>query len=50
MTTPLTMSTHQRPDGTWVLTVAGEIDMSNARASGPPWPRPEPVTAPWSST
>jgi anti-anti-sigma factor len=30
MTTPLALSTHQRPDGTWVLTAAGEIDMSNA--------------------
>jgi anti-anti-sigma factor len=30
MNTPLDLSTHQRADGTWVLTVAGEIDMSNA--------------------
>ena len=32
MTAPLAMSTHRRPDGTPVLTVAGEIDMSNAGA------------------
>ncbi|MEW9532427.1 STAS domain-containing protein [Microbispora sp. NPDC049125] len=32
MTTPLTLSTHHRPDGTAVLTAAGEIDMSNADA------------------
>ncbi len=30
MTTPLTLSTDQRPDGTAVLTAVGEIDMSNA--------------------
>jgi anti-sigma B factor antagonist len=30
MTTPLTLSTDQRPDGTMVLTAVGEIDMSNA--------------------
>jgi anti-sigma B factor antagonist len=30
MTTPLTLSTHRRPDGTPVVTVTGEIDMSNA--------------------
>ena len=30
MTTPLTFSTGQRPDGTRVLTAVGEIDMSNA--------------------
>jgi anti-sigma B factor antagonist len=30
MTTPLTLSTRQREDGRWVLTAAGEIDMSNA--------------------
>jgi anti-sigma B factor antagonist len=30
MSTPLDLSTHQRPDGSWVMTVAGEIDMSNA--------------------
>ena len=30
MTTPLTLSTGQRPDGTAVLTAVGEIDMSNA--------------------
>jgi anti-sigma B factor antagonist len=30
MTTPLELSVHQRPDGTWVLTAVGEIDMSNA--------------------
>jgi anti-sigma B factor antagonist len=30
MTTPLTLSTGQRPDGTTVLTAVGEIDMSNA--------------------
>lgn len=24
------MSTYRRPDGTWVMAVAGEIDMSNA--------------------
>ncbi|MGV9599129.1 STAS domain-containing protein [Streptosporangium sandarakinum] len=30
MTTPLTMAASRRPDGTQVLTVTGEIDMSNA--------------------
>lgn len=30
MTTPLTLSTGRRPDGTPVLTAVGEIDMSNA--------------------
>ena len=30
MSTPLDLTTDQRADGTWVLTVAGEIDMSNA--------------------
>ncbi|WP_182873140.1 STAS domain-containing protein [Microbispora sp. H10670] len=30
MTTPLTMAPSRRPDGTPVLTVSGEIDMSNA--------------------
>ena len=30
MSTPLDLSTHQRPDGSWVMTAAGEIDMSNA--------------------
>ena len=30
MTTPLTLSTHRRPDGTPVVTAVGEIDMSNA--------------------
>ncbi len=30
MSTPLDLSTDRRPDGTWVMTVAGEIDMSNA--------------------
>ncbi|MGK5741267.1 STAS domain-containing protein [Micromonospora sp. URMC 103] len=30
MTTPLTFSTSSRPDGTCVLAVVGEIDMSNA--------------------
>ncbi|MEW9555060.1 STAS domain-containing protein [Nonomuraea sp. NPDC050783] len=30
MTTPLTLSVSQRPDGTPVLAVTGEIDMSNA--------------------
>ena len=30
MNTPLDLSTHQRPDGGWVVTAAGEIDMSNA--------------------
>lgn len=30
MTTPLLITTGQRPDGTNLLTVAGEIDMSNA--------------------
>jgi anti-sigma B factor antagonist len=30
MTTPLTLSTDRRPDGTTVLTAVGEIDMSNA--------------------
>jgi anti-sigma B factor antagonist len=32
MSTPLDLSTYQRPDGTWVMTVAGEVDMSNAGA------------------
>ena len=30
MTTPLTLVSAERPDGTAVLTVTGEIDMSNA--------------------
>ena len=30
MSTPLDLSTYQRADGTWVMTVAGEIDMTNA--------------------
>ncbi|AGS66982.1 STAS domain-containing protein [Streptomyces collinus] len=30
MTTPLTLTSGRRPDGTVCLTVAGEIDMSNA--------------------
>jgi anti-sigma B factor antagonist len=30
MTTPLTLSTRRRPDGSQVLTADGEIDMSNA--------------------
>jgi anti-anti-sigma factor len=30
MTAPLSLSTHQRADGRWVLSVAGEVDMSNA--------------------
>lgn len=30
MTTPLTLAVAERPDGTPVLTVSGEIDMSNA--------------------
>ncbi|HWG14594.1 MAG TPA: STAS domain-containing protein [Streptosporangiaceae bacterium] len=30
MTTPLTLATDRRPDGTAVLTATGEIDMSNA--------------------
>ncbi|TQS23399.1 STAS domain-containing protein [Microbispora sp. KK1-11] len=30
MTTPLTLAPSRRPDGTPVLTVSGEIDMSNA--------------------
>jgi anti-sigma B factor antagonist len=30
MTTPLTLATHQRPDGIPVVTAVGEIDMSNA--------------------
>ncbi|GAA1512971.1 STAS domain-containing protein [Sphaerisporangium rubeum] len=30
MTTPLTLVSAERPDGTPVLTVTGEIDMSNA--------------------
>ncbi|HEY8043935.1 MAG TPA: hypothetical protein VIF35_06715 [Streptosporangiaceae bacterium] len=32
MSTPLELSTQQRADGTWIVTVAGEIDMSNAGA------------------
>lgn len=32
MSTPLDLSTYQRPDGTWVITVAGEVDISNAGA------------------
>jgi anti-anti-sigma factor len=32
MSTPLELSTEQRADGTWIVTVAGEIDMSNAGA------------------
>ncbi len=32
MTTALTLSTHQRPDGIPVVTAVGEIDMSNAGA------------------
>ena len=30
MTAPLSLSAHQRADGRWVLSVAGEVDMSNA--------------------
>jgi len=30
MSTPLDLATHQHPDGSWVVTAAGEIDMSNA--------------------
>ena len=30
MSTPLDLSTHQHPDGSWVVIAAGEIDMSNA--------------------
>jgi len=30
MSTPLDLSTYQRADGSWVMTVAGEIDMTNA--------------------
>ncbi|GGS89090.1 anti-anti-sigma factor [Planobispora rosea] len=30
MSTPLTLATSRRPDGASVLTVTGEIDMSNA--------------------
>jgi anti-sigma B factor antagonist len=32
MSTPLDVSTRQRADGSWIVTVAGEIDMSNAGA------------------
>jgi anti-sigma B factor antagonist len=32
MSTPLDLSTYQRSDGTWVMTAAGEVDMSNASA------------------
>ena len=32
MSTPLDLSTYQRADGTWVMTAAGEVDMSNAGA------------------
>ena len=34
MTTPLTLSTSRQPDGGQVLTVDGEIDMSNAGQLG----------------
>jgi anti-sigma B factor antagonist len=34
MTTPLTLSTNLRPDGSQVLTADGEIDMSNAGQLG----------------
>jgi anti-sigma B factor antagonist len=34
MTTPLTLSTDRRPDGSLVLTADGEIDMSNATQLG----------------
>ncbi len=34
MTTPLTLSTDRRPDGSQVLTADGEIDMSNAAQLG----------------
>jgi len=34
MTTPLTLSTSRRPDGSLVLTADGEIDMSNASQLG----------------
>ena len=30
MSTPLDVSTQQRADGAWIVTVAGEMDMSNA--------------------
>ncbi|TYB47925.1 STAS domain-containing protein [Actinomadura chibensis] len=32
MTAPLTLTTGRRPDGTPLLTAAGEIDMSNSEA------------------
>lgn len=32
MTTPLTLTPGRRPDGTAVLTVVGEIDMSNTES------------------
>ncbi|MEW1906149.1 STAS domain-containing protein [Streptomyces sp. NPDC086147] len=32
MTTPLTLTPGRRPDGTAVLTVVGEIDMSNTHS------------------
>ncbi|MCK8678450.1 STAS domain-containing protein [Streptomyces lichenis] len=32
MTTPLTLTADQRPDGTAVIRAAGEIDMSNTEA------------------
>jgi hypothetical protein len=34
MSTSLDLSMDQRADGTWVMTAAGEIDMSNAGACG----------------
>jgi anti-anti-sigma factor len=34
MTTPLTLSTNRRPDGSQLLTADGEIDMSNASQLG----------------
>lgn len=34
MSTSLDLSMDQRADGTWVMTAAGEIDMSNAGAFG----------------
>ena len=34
MSAPLDLSTYRGPDGTWVMTAAGEVDMSNAGQLG----------------
>jgi hypothetical protein len=47
MSTPLDVSTYQRPDGTWVMTVAGEVDISNAGAFQRAWLTSSPCAGSW---